>query len=106
MRESRRFPISFRGGLLAVALVLGGVPAAADSPPPPGADPVEDLKRALQFRLEDLRNPNALTFREENVRKRIGALKTIGDLRRALLLTDWKDDQRNPELAAVDKKLR
>ena len=55
-------------------------------------DPVEDLRDALFIRQEDRRDASAavLLFRRETLQKRIDALRTISDLRRALM--DWRED--------------
>jgi HEAT repeat protein len=55
-------------------------------------DPVDDLQQALAIRLEDLTNPtdSVLTFRRENLKKKISRLHTLGQLRRALALEEWK----------------
>ncbi|MCI0458128.1 MAG: HEAT repeat domain-containing protein [Gemmataceae bacterium] len=70
-------------GLLALLLGAGSAQAV---------DPVEELAKTLadsQVGLE--RFPAGLKFREEALKKRIDALRTLADLRRALLLTEWKD---------------
>jgi len=55
-------------------------------------DPVWDLQQALQFRTADLADPTALKNREVTLEKSIQQLHTVGELRRALLLTGWRDE--------------
>ncbi len=69
--------------LLAVSLRGPGVQAA-----PP--DAVEELRSAL---LEaDGASPEALKARQQTLEKRIKALASISDLRRALALTEWREE--------------
>src|SRR5437763_8642991 len=65
------------------------------------ADPVDELQKALAVRPKESLNPSEqfYRFREETLRKRIADLKTLGQLRRALALKDWKD-----EFGGVDDK--
>ncbi len=83
---------------LAVAAILAGALAVW------AADPVEELRQILQY--DEGRNPSetALEARRKNLQKKIDALKTVGQFRRALVLTAWNDD---PLRAVnVDKELR
>jgi HEAT repeat protein len=103
---------------LTLAALLGASSfARADKFPP---DPVEELRQTLKASIDDLarRDPalarrlasvkledQSRVFAEEKdklVAQRVEALKTIGELRRALLLQDWKleagsTDEGNPE---------
>ncbi len=65
-------------GLLAAA--LAGRPALAQAP----ADPVEGLREALRASLEP-------EDRAREVQQRLGDLATLNDVRRALVLPDWRD---------------
>jgi hypothetical protein len=58
------------------------------------ADAVDELRQALPLRLEELGNPtqNILDFRRETLQKRVDKLRTIGELRRALALEEWKEN--------------
>ena len=72
-------------------------------------DPVEDLRQAL--RIEDVRNPTPeqLDFRRKNLSRKISNLKTIGDLRKALALDEWKEEPeqgRNEEIRKIDEQMR
>lgn len=95
----------FRGIVQATAfLVLAGGVLAADRFPP---DPVQDLRDALKVPVRDpMKNQAELDFRMKNVGKRIDALKTLGDLRRALPLQEWRDEDREEAIAKVDRDLR
>lgn len=65
------------------------------------ADAVEELRQAIPVRREDSsKAANVLTYRQALLQKRIDALKTSGELRRALTLREWKDDP------ALDLKLQ
>src|SRR5262245_65858605 len=68
----------------AFGLLLGGTS-------PTHADAIDDLRQALA--LDDVNNPTdaILNFRKENLAKRIATLRTVGEMRRALALNDWRD---------------
>lgn len=72
-------------------------------------DPVEDLRQAL--RLEDVPRPNAnqIAFRKQNLDNKINGLRTISDLRRALALDEWKEEEgqgRDDALRLIDLQKR
>ncbi|GEM_PF-6606770 len=74
------------------------------APPSRAADPLADLRQALP--LDDNTDPKdaILKFREDNLAKKIAALRTVGELRRALALNDWRD---GPDYASVaNEKIR
>lgn len=73
------------------ALVTAVFALLACAAPARAADPVEELRNALPIQLGEDRNPEALRHREETLQKRITALRTLSELRRALALTEWKD---------------
>jgi HEAT repeat protein len=98
--------IGFRGaGAVAAAAVLCWATAAPAQPRYP-PDPVEDLRQALYIRLEEVRNKVALDHRREVLQKKVDALRTLSDFRRALQLTEWKDDHREPLLREIDQTMR
>jgi hypothetical protein len=73
------------------------------------ADAVDDLKQALP--LDDVQNPTEamLSFRIDNLKKKIDALTTIGQLRRALALDEWRDDpvrNLNDKVRLIDEQMR
>jgi HEAT repeat protein len=84
-----------RRGLAAVAIVV--LLAAA------GNDPVEELRQALP--QDDVNNPTEamLQYRRDNLQRKIDALKTVGELRRALALDEWRDD---PLTRPADKNIQ
>jgi HEAT repeat protein len=68
-----------------------------------GYDPVEELRQTLP--RDDVPNPTDAMkqFRRDTLGQRINELKTISELRRALALTEWRDDPLRP---AVDPDVR
>jgi HEAT repeat protein len=92
-------------GLAAAFLVLGAVPRANGQPA--GLDPVEELRQALQVSTEGAaQNPEILAHRERSVRRGIDALRSLGQMRRALFLTEWRDDSKDEAVARSDAHLR
>jgi HEAT repeat protein len=87
------------GACLIVLLVL----AYADAAPP---DPVEGLRDALRLPVRDSGNKAERDYREANLQKRVKALKTIDEMREALLLQEWRDEDRDNLVAAVDMTVR
>src|SRR5262249_40440542 len=86
------------GALVLVAVLLSGTsPIAAQFPAP---DPVEELRDALQIPLHD---PGA---RERTLRQRITAIRTLANLRGALALDEWRDDDPDQNIRAVDTAVR
>jgi HEAT repeat protein len=95
--------------LAAALLVLAA--SAGNAQPPVWVDPVEDLRSTLPIRLEELNNPPdvVLQFRRDSLAKKVANLKTIGELRRALALDEWKiDPQRisNDRVRKIDLEMR
>jgi HEAT repeat protein len=83
--------------VLAALLLGGAVPTAAQ---PPAPDPVAQLEEALRTPRLD---PAA---RERVLRQRIAALHSLPDLRRALGLDAWRDDDPDARLSLVDAGVR
>jgi len=69
------------------------------------ADPIEDLRQALRIPIRDSTNKEELQARKALLEKR-ASLLTIGDLRRALLLTEWRDEDRDEAIAAIDRDVK
>ena len=83
-----------------VALSCNG-PALAQSAAP---DPVEELRKALKTEV-DTSNPADLQDRRNRLRARAALLRSIGDLRRALLLPEWRGKEVETEID-VDRDVR
>jgi len=104
--QRRLLSLGFAAGALCLIL------AASLSAQAPGTnDPVEDLRQTLPIRLEELNNPPdvVVDFRRESLAKKVANLRTIGDLRRALALDEWKiDPQRiaNDRIRKIDLEMR
>jgi HEAT repeat protein len=83
--------------LAALALIAAG-----------GFDPVQDLKRALDQDDVTAPTPAILQFRRENLQQRIDNLKDVGELRRALALTEWRDELRGAgdPVRRIDAEIR
>ncbi len=73
----------------------GPAPAAAEGPPPAQPDPVEELRQALDARLPDQPTQEQKQFRKANLEKLVQKLHQIGQLRQALALQEWKDQDRD-----------
>ncbi len=86
-------------GLLALLLSLGSLGDARKLAAQPPTDAVERLRIALAA------TDNVLP-RDKTVRECLDGLHGVGDLRRAVLLTDWKDQALESGLAPVDRVLR
>src|SRR5438552_5641348 len=125
MRCLHHFHYGPRPCLAALALVnvlCWAVVSPADRFPP---DPVDELRRELRATLQDLKERDPELARrvdklEDENKKRdelnlsrdrilgrqIKALKSIADMRRALLLNAWRLDQSRDEMYEVDRKNR
>src|SRR5262245_12966093 len=85
------------------ALTLTGLTPAA----PP--DPVEDLRQALPMRPEDMRKATQaiLDHRDKTLKKLAAQLRTVGELRRALALSEWKEQPtQDRALVQIDNAVR
>src|SRR5262245_20522938 len=72
--------------LTALATFVGGA-CAQPLPQPPPADPVELLRRVVEwYPMTD----EQLALRGQQLEKRIAGLQNLGELRRALSLSEWK----------------
>jgi HEAT repeat protein len=69
-------------------------------------DPVEELRVLLSAKVSLDENPDALKRRADDLQEASANLKTVNDLRRALALSEWKDDYISPKVAAIDLKVR
>lgn len=94
---------SLRGLLLALTLGFAASSVCAQ-------DPVEDLRRTISAGgSPESATPEALEFRRNKIQEAADRMKTIGQLRRALVLDEWKVDPErivNPEIGRVDVEMR
>lgn len=100
-----------------VAGLLGAMSARAQDPlqkppepaGPRGQDPVADLKNLLAQTGFDDASDDAVDFRKTKIQEYINRMKTPGQLRRALILDEWKvdpDRPASPPIQAVDISMR
>jgi len=89
------------GVITALFYCLGG---AAAAPYGGGTDPVEDLRQALRAPV-DPKIKEDLEFRKTELEKRIKALRKA-QYGRALALEEWKDQDKELEIAAIDAPIR
>jgi hypothetical protein len=82
---------------VALAWLVSQQPAAAQ---PTGADPVEELREALKSSALE---PG---IRDRRLREIVPAIQDLGDLRRALGLREWRDQDPEEKWAAVDRRHR
>lgn len=89
-------------GCLALAMSAFASPARAH-------DPVEELRRVIAAGGPTEDSPEALEFRRSKIRELAEQMKTIGQLRRALVLDEWKVDPDrvvNEGVRVVDTEMR
>ena len=101
----RRTNLPRAWGLLAALAVALACPAMASADRFP-ADPVEELRQALRPDQPIHPFKEVLDFRRKNLQNKIDALGTVGDLGRALLLQEWRDEESDREAAAIDRAVR
>jgi HEAT repeat protein len=95
---------SGRFGLVLLLLGWSAVTAPAQIHAPD--DPVEALRQALRIPVRDALNKVELDFRQANLERQVKALRTLGQLARALALQEWRDLDRDPGVAGVDQVVR
>jgi HEAT repeat protein len=83
-----------------LALVAAAAFTGPALPQSSQADPVESLRQLLRA------NPTDLTARQRGLNERVGALQELGDVCRALSLLEWRDEDLDPAVAAVDLAAR
>jgi HEAT repeat protein len=97
-----------RGGLCALALALA-VCAAGDARAawPTFSDPVRDLRQSLRVLVRDT-SPGSLdlAYRRQALQQRAAALRTLHDLREALRAPEWRDEDVDEAVAAIDRAVR
>src|SRR4051794_30988686 len=79
-------------------VVLAGTGVVPAQPLP--ADPVETLRQALKMPAHDL------PARAQAVQQALEELRGIGELRRALALQEWRDEDIDSQVAGVDHPQR
>lgn len=82
--------------LAGTVLLALGLPAAARGQGPE-AEAVEALRLVLKAPAADLAE------RDRELRRKAQGLRTLGELRDALLLAEWRDEDANKQLAALDR---
>ncbi|HEV3081816.1 MAG TPA: HEAT repeat domain-containing protein [Gemmataceae bacterium] len=110
--------LAFLSGM--ALLFFAGLSSAAPFPP----DPVDELRGELGSSLQDLRfrfpelarklegldadkeRPILNQKRENLLMEKIAALRTIPQMRRALMLNAWRLEEDRDEMAPVDRKVR
>jgi HEAT repeat protein len=100
MHQNRHLPGPiFRGrGWFTLAIALWGLALIAAEPVP--LDPVEDVRQALQYPAQDPKE------RDRNLAKHIEALRSVNDMRRALLLYEWPSDQDQKRMVELRHRSR
>src|SRR5438128_1717523 len=91
------------GKIGTMVVALAALPALRAAPY--GPDPVEDFRQALKTPVRDPMNQEEIRFRRAQLEKRMKAL-TIGDLRRALALQEWRDQDPDENVIGVDRPIR
>lgn len=95
-----------------VFAILGAVATLLTcSPVVRAQDPVDELQKSLYMRPDERRAPTEamLDYRRTELEKRVAALRTVADLRRALIM--WKTDQDliskdDPRVTKMDDEFR
>jgi HEAT repeat protein len=90
-----------------VCLLIGAAAYSRAQTDGRAPDPVAELRQALQATLEDpSANSPDIRARQETLSQRVQALRGIRDLRRALELGDWRDNELDPQVSSVDREAR
>lgn len=106
MRQDQHNPSFFTRWsilILAVALFVNIGPAPAQRYIPDGVD---DLRQALKISIRDEMNKDEIEYRDKSIGKRVKAMRSIGELSRALALQEWRDEDREEAVARIDRKYR
>jgi HEAT repeat protein len=93
-----------RRAVLALALLLTAWPAVKAAPLP--ADPVEAFRQALQMDRSPNPSPEAIALRRKNLDRAIESLRTLGQMSRVLLLTEWGNTDLGDPEADLDNQAR
>ncbi len=102
-RRSARMPRA-RTAMLAVLLCLAPRAAGGEAP---SWTPLLQLRWALKAPvLDSAPNSKDLQLRRNSVQDGIAGLSRLPDLREALLLQEWRDDDADGQVAAIDQAAR
>ncbi|MFN4259152.1 MAG: HEAT repeat domain-containing protein [Gemmataceae bacterium] len=116
----RRIRWVYRGsgliqGILVLCVILRAVsPVAGQAPDeetffqPPYyyAPPVESFRNVLRAPVRDSTNRIELDYRRNQLQQRLDGLKSVSDLRQALGLNEWRDEDVNDAIANIDFAVR
>jgi HEAT repeat protein len=70
-------------------------------------NPIENLRSDLRVRVFDpARNPEALAARRQALMADIADLRGVGDMRKAVMLNEWLDQDQELAIATIDRTLR
>jgi HEAT repeats len=100
MQNCHPAPHSLEGRLVLVALGIILCANVSSLAQPAVRGPVEELRLTLSAPVSDPAK------RDWDLKERIAALQSLGDLRRALILREWRDEDKDPKVAAVDRANR
>jgi HEAT repeat protein len=67
---------------------------------------VDELREALRLVIREPQNRDEREFRKRSLEKCIKALTRIDDLRRAMLLSEWRDNEVEESVAQIDRPIR
>jgi HEAT repeat protein len=98
----RQWPRAVVGGVLLLVVACGGPALAAGQRFPP--DPVEELRQALRQDRDVQGTPGALKYRTDTLARYANRITSLGDLGRALLLREWRNESLDPLVAAADQE--
>lgn len=68
-------------------------------------DPVEELRLALTIEADPTR-PDELRARQQELQRIAGTIRSVGELRRALVLQEWRDEDPEQKIAQIDRAVR
>jgi HEAT repeat protein len=96
MRSYRKFTLRVDLWSVPLAIALGWLGSAVAQP----SSPVDEIRLLLKAPTPDL------AARDQQLAAQVKQLATVSDLRRALILNEWRDLDSDPQLAATDRRHR
>ena len=96
MHVTHRLMIRGLGSLVIVAFLL----SSTTSPAQTTVDPIEKLRQTLSTTVDDL------SERDERTKACLGELHSLSELRKAVVLREWRQRTTNAELTAIDRANR